>query len=448
MTTRFLMVNAVYGRNPKATPYTSLGLGYIASTLRRQFGKTIIFKVVDGNLSEWIKAFKPDIVGISSMSKNYGVAVEHARVAKQANLPVIMGGVHITELPQTFTKNMDVGIVCEGERTIVDVMMAFLSSGSLSPADLKGIYGIIYWDGDELIQAPERTLIKPLDWIPYPARDLVPVLPHTNILTSRGCPYNCAFCATSHYTRNQVRYASPEYVVGEIESLYRDHQVKYITVYDDQFAMSKDRVVKIHDLLASRNLIGKIGYSVNIRADFITDGLAEIFHSMNVQVVAFGAESGHQETLTYLKSGGITIEDNARAIQILKRHHIKPYCAFILGAPYETKQQAMETIEFILGNDLDDFDFFMMTPYPGTAIWDYAKERGLVSDDMDWSRLDMYVNSEPLAISEKMTLDEILEVKGLLADRKRKYLRKAEIKMIARTLPQILLRKVIAKMKP
>lgn len=448
MTVRFLMVNAVYGRNPKAVPHASLGLGYVVSSLRQQFGDAIVFKVVDGNIGEEIKAFKPDIVGISSMSKNYGVAIEHARVAKQAGLSVIVGGVHITELPQTFTRNMDVGIVCEGERSTVDVMSAFLSSGKFGPADLKGIPGIIYWDGDELVQAPERSLIKPLDLIPYPARDLVPVLPSTNILTSRGCPYNCAFCSTAHYTRNQVRYNSPEYVVGEIESLYREYSVSHITIYDDQFAMSKERVIQIHDRLADRNLLGKLGYSVNIRADFITDELAEIFHSMGVKVVAFGVESGCQETITYLKSGGITVEDNARAIQTLRKHHILPYCSFILGAPYESSQEAAETVRFIEDNKLYHFGIYLMTTYPGTTLWDYAKERGYVSDDMDWSRLDMHIGSEPLVISEKMSLSEIQCIYDSMELRKQRHFRKVN-RLLALKHPlrtgRVLWRKVKAR---
>jgi radical SAM superfamily enzyme YgiQ (UPF0313 family) len=438
---RFLMVNAVHGK--PAAPFASLGMGYVASSLRAAYGDAITFKVVDNGLHEAIKSFQPDIVGISSMSKNYGVAQEHARMAKQAGLPVLVGGVHVTELPQTLTRDMDVGIVCEGERTTVDVMAAFLSSGRLDKADLASIAGIVYWDGDVLKTTEKRELIRPLDSIPYPARDLVPVPPSANMLTSRGCPYRCAFCSTAHFTRNQVRYASPEYVVGEIESLSRDHGVRYITIYDDQFAMGNGRVAEIQQLLGKKNLLGKVHYSVNIRADFITDELAEVFREMGVKVVSFGAESGCAETLVYLKSGGVTVEANARAVATLRRHHITPYCAFQVGSPFEDYDGVMETLRFIEDNRLTHYSVFVTTPYPGTTLWDYALSRGLVSEGMDWSRLDMEMAASPLVLSEKLTLGEIRSLRGRLERRQKRYQRQVQWFVAIKVISQALVWKAI-----
>jgi anaerobic magnesium-protoporphyrin IX monomethyl ester cyclase len=439
---RFLMVNAVHDPKPGAPPHSSLGMGYVASSLRRTFGNGITFKVIDGDMAAGIKSFQPDLVGISSMSRNWGAAKECARIAKQAGLPVIVGGVHITELPQTLTSDMDVGIICEGELATLELLEMFQWFGALRPAALEFISGIVYWDGDELKTTEPRALIQDLDTVPYPARDLLPITTPTNMLTSRGCPFDCAFCATAHFSRNQTRYASADYVVGEIEQMRHEYGARHITIYDDLFATKTDRVVAIQQGLARKNLLRGLSFSVNIRADLITDEMAEILHAMNVKVLAFGAESGCAETLAYLKSGSASVETNAQAIRILRRHHIRPYCAFIIGSPHEDMAGAMQTVRFIEDNRLNDFDLFLMTPYPGTRIWDYAVGRGLVSEDMDWPQLDMHLNSNPLIISEKMTLVEIQQVTYLMDARKRRHYRRIKWWIIIKMLAGVAWRKV------
>ena len=108
------------------------------------------------------------------------------------------------------------------------------------------------------------ALIKNIDNIPYPARDLLNIEKHASMITSRGCPYNCAFCSTSRFSRNQVRYHSAAYVAEEIELVYKDYKPEYITIYDDLFAMDTKRVIEIHKLLAAKNLIGKIDFAFTV----------------------------------------------------------------------------------------------------------------------------------------------------------------------------------------
>lgn len=399
---KLLLVNAINSEAPDRL-HPPLGLAYIAASLRKGFGNQIECRIIDGNLVDEIKTFQPDIVGITSVSRNYNIAKEYAAVAKQAGLPVIIGGIHISVLPETMTSDMDVAVIGEGEETIKDLIGWFMVNGHLPTI----FNGIAYHKDGEIILTDQRGLIKPIDNIPFPARDLLNIGKHASMLTSRGCPYNCAFCSTSRFSRNQVRYHSAAYVAEEIELVYKDYKPEYITIYDDLFAMDTKRVIEIHKLLAAKNLIGKIDFATNIRADCITGELAEVFHQMNFKAVAIGVESGCQKTLNYLKSGGITVEDNARAVQILKKHHITPYCIFIIGSPDETLEDMMETIKFIKDNNIRHYDVNVLTPFPVTPVWDYALSRGLVSNDMDWSNLDYHINKEPIILSEHISRQDM-----------------------------------------
>lgn len=433
MAIRFLLVEAVYDYPPIESHHPHLGFGYIASSLRREFGGTFQFKVINKDLVEEIKSFQPDIVGISSVSKNYNIAKEHAMMAKQANLPVIIGGVHISFMPQTLTHNMDVGVVGEGERTIIDLMSSFIANKGFDKSELGKIDGVMYWDGDKVAVTKPRPLIRPIDGIPYPAWDLLVIKKQASMLSSRGCPYHCAFCSTSRYTGNQVRYASAEYVAEEIELIYKNYGVEYITLYDDLFAINTDRVAKIVDILGAKGILGKLEFAVNTRTDFITEELVKVFKQMHVHAVGLGVESGCQETLDYLKGkGSPTVEDNANAIRILKKHCIIPFCSFIIGSPFESKESILKTVKFVKDNGVNFFDFCVLTPYPGTPVWDYAKSRGLVGDDMDWSKLDFFTSSNALILSEKMSQEEILEICDKMKTKRRRFQKRRQMLVLVR----------------
>ena len=428
---KLLLINAI-SNNPADRIHPPLGLAYIAASLRRD---EVECRIIDKHLSNEIQAFNPDVVGITSVSRNYGMTKGYAAIAKQYNLPVIIGGVHISMLPETLTDDMDIAVIGESEETIIDLMERF--DGYWMKHELRNIKGIVFktdklYKTKDLVMTESRELIKPLDNIPFPARDLLTINNHASMITSRGCPYKCAFCSTSRYTRNQVRYHSAEYVVTEMELIYREYKPEYITIYDDLFAMDTKRVIEIQQRMAAKNLIGKFSLAVNTRANFITDELAEILHDMNVKVVAIGVESGCQKTLDYLKSGGMTVEDNARAIRILKKHHIRPYCMFIVGSPDEDMDSVSQTLKFIKDNKIEHYDINVLAPFPGTPVWDYALSRGKVSNDMDWEKLDFNINSEPIILSEKISRQDIAGVLAKVAASKKRNLLKRKVKNVIR----------------
>ena len=206
----------------------TLGLGYLASSLRKEFGYNHIkIKIVQRDIEQEINKFGPDIIGITSLSMNYGRAIRYARIAKEYGLPVIMGGMHISLLPSTLTSDMDVGVIGEGEETVVDLVKLFYDKGNLDRNELENIDGVFFRRDGKLVVTDKRKPIVPLDSVPMPARDLVTIGEFTNMFTSRGCPYRCTFCASSRFW-GTVRLFSAEYVVNEIEHLIKEYNVKRI----------------------------------------------------------------------------------------------------------------------------------------------------------------------------------------------------------------------------
>jgi anaerobic magnesium-protoporphyrin IX monomethyl ester cyclase len=386
---KILFINAIDSANRIQTRYPSLGIGYLCASLRKRFPEVEFeFSILSDPGQEELARFNPDIVGISSVSQNFNRAIASARMAKKAGKPIICGGVHISMLPGSLTKDMDVGIIGEGEETICDLVGLFLSQSSFQPQELQKIPGIVFRQADgKLHITPPRPLIPDLDTISMPARDLFSVNTETYMFTSRGCPYRCTFCASSRFW-SQVRLFSAEYVAAEIEELVLTSQVKRINFYDDLFTIDKQRVEKIVSLLEAKNILGKVSFASTMRANLVKDDIIVLLKKLGVDFIALGLESGCSRSLEYLKHN-VSIEENAQAVHIIKKHGIKVFASFIIGSPQETRSDILETLSFIRKSGLAGFEVYVLTPFPGTPVWDYALSRGLVSNDMDWSKLEV-----------------------------------------------------------
>jgi len=250
------------------------------------------------------------------------------------------------------------------------------------------------------------------------------------MFTSRGCYYRCTFCASSRFW-DKVRFFSAEYVVNEIKYLIKKYDVEQIGFWDDLFTADKKRVKQIFELLKKEDILGNVSFSCNVRSNLVNNEIVQLLKQMNVKSVGMGLESGSPITLEYLKGRNISIKDHIKAIKTLKKYGIKPHTSFIIGSPKESREEILQTFRFIKENQLDSFDIYVLTPFPGTPVWDYAKERNLVSEDMDWDILNVNFgenHDNAIILSEKLTKDEIYKLFLLFANEKRKIMIKRALR--------------------
>ena len=390
---RILLFHAINPFVEAQNRYPALCLGYLLAILERELGSEVEVRLAEWGLEEIIRDFKPDLLCLSSVTQNFNLARAYAEIGKSAGLPVIIGGYHITELPENLTAAMDVGVIGEGEYSLLELVEVFRAHGAFPKQELSEICGIVFRDGDELVKTPAREVIglkaMSLDELPMPDRRMMRVRPHSNMLTSRGCPYNCSFCASTHFWPS-IRYFSPEYMIEEIRSLRDNYGVRYITFHDDLFIANVKRLEAFHELVLREGLPKQgFRFSCASSATRISDDMARMLKDMNFVSISMGLESGNQEVLTRLKGRAFRIEVNEEAVQTLHRHGIHPHASFILGERYETIEQMEETYEFIRRNPLSLVNIYVLTPLPGTPVWHDARSRGLVSEDMDWDRLNI-----------------------------------------------------------
>src|SRR3989338_3763835 len=394
---KLLIVEAVSG-DPYHTVFAPLGPAYLASYIVKYSKvKDIDIKVIFSSGEFNFLHYNPDIVGISSVTETFNVAKKIAAFVKRhKNIPVIVGGVHISALPENLTIDMDVAVIGEGEQTLLELLEVISDGGGITVDKLSQISGIAYRNNGNLKRTQERGLISPPDLIPLPARNVLPGSKRERniwMMTSRGCQYNCSFCSASQFWK-RVRFFSPEYVLSEIKELIKVYNPKTINIVDDLFIANKSRFNQIMELILQEKINEKVEFTLLARPNLINEEICQQFKKMNVSLVSCGFESGSPRGLKSIKQG-LSVEDNINATRLLNKYGISVGAFFMMGIPGETVEDMHLTYNFIQEHGYCRGESYLMTPFPGTQIWEFAKSKGIVNDYMNWDLFAMDFYKHP-----------------------------------------------------
>ena len=303
--------------------------------------------------------------------------------------------------------SLDAVVIGEGEETLTDLANNYCETNYKNLDEVKGIvYRDIKTENIKINQP--RPLINDLNSIPFPARHLVPFESYgstkdrtSDMITSRGCVYSCGYCSSSLVMGKKFRSRSPENVVDEIEELQGNYQVKDIAFMDDTFMLNKKRANAIADEIKSRGL--DIGFVASSRVDMVDKNLLEKLKSAGLSTLYYGVESGSQRVLNLMKKG-ITLTQAETAVKTAKDIGVEVLTSFILGFPGETRDEIDETINFSIKLDADYSQFSILTPFPGTPIYNELKEKKLI-DTENWDKytvLKSVIKYDELGLSKKM----------------------------------------------
>lgn len=355
-------------------------------------------------LERYIESFNPDIVASSALSTcNTDIAVRTLGTAKKVNpnALTVAGGQHFTAMAneslETYPE-IDLVVRGEGEQTFVELVQAFAGNKSFA-----GINGISFRNNERILHNPSRPLIENLDELPYPGyhfvEDVIQEYHFTGMAGerarrfafvegSRGCPHRCTFCSQWRYWEGKWRGKSPKRIADEIESCHENYGIGFLWLTDDNFGLGKN-ASDLSDELIRRGSSDDIIFFMQARCDEVVKhrDLLPKMRRAGLRWVLLGVESHSPSTLEAFRKE--TNPDQARdAVRLLKKNDIFTQGMFIIG---ERKDSA-ESIEGLrqFANDLDpDLAIFAaLTPFPGTEVFQEAKQNGWI-EDRNWANYDM-----------------------------------------------------------
>jgi anaerobic magnesium-protoporphyrin IX monomethyl ester cyclase len=407
----------------KASPAVSvgapLGILYIAAVLRRE-GHDVTF--LDLTNLDTIPPLEPFIDGADLVGMSFSSVLAHrafeirGRIRQlRPDLPCVAGGPHTTALPEhSLQCGFDIAVLGEGEATIVELARALEEKG-----DLAGVKGIACMADNRLVTTEARPPIADLDSLPEPARDLVDwpayygrANIYDGIIASRGCPHRCLFCKPmlDRLFGTKLRNRSPRAILHEVIS-YRKiwdahnphaHRTMeegappfFIMFLDDMFLSKPGWVRDFCDEIERWGL--SFWWGCQSRVDALSEDLLARMKDAGCHLMVFGVESGSQRVLNFLHKD-VKLDDTRRSFEICHRLGVATHAYMIIGSPEETRDDLEETYRLL--QDIRPTTCYVAraTPHPGSYLYQYAFDHGIMGIQQFDDQCDYYYNRRPLIL--------------------------------------------------
>lgn len=361
-----------------------LGLPLLGAIMVQRGHEVRIYAESLGDV-DWDDVLSSDLVGISTTTSTAIRAYRYAQRVRDAGIPVVMGGPHVTFLAEEAMDFCDYVVRNEGEETLVELVEYLEGRGTL-----ESIRGLTYRAPDgRVVHNPERPLLSSLTELPWPDLSLVvggdKVYP-TPILSSRGCPFGCEFCSVVLMFGRRVRVIDPVEVVKQLKRMKHDK----VFFYDDNFFISKRRGKELLAEIIRSGL--EMSFFAQIRVDSVCKNgvvdqeLLDLLWHAGCRIVYLGLESVNPATLKeYHKEA--SVDDMAGGLEALAKRGIKTHGMFVFGADSDTVESLARTVDFAIEHGLNSAQFLALTPLPGTRQTAQFEAEGRIFTK-NWSLYD------------------------------------------------------------
>lgn len=359
-----------------------LGIGYLSSYLKKNGIEVIIIDALKENLDhkstvKRILTEKPDVVGITCLTAFYIEVVQLSKTIKKHGIKVIIGGVHPTFLPfQTLKDSRADFVVCgEGEISLLKLLKS-----NFKQTNIPGVYSLKNVSKKPFVA--KTKVVENLDDLPFPDWEQIdprtyPQAPHGAIaknfpigiiMTTRGCPYMCSFCASQKFYDRKIRFRSINNVIEEIKYLVENFGIKEVHFEDDNLTMKRNHVQELCRQIIKNKIQISWACPNGIRADKVDEKILKLMKQAGCYFVAFGIESASPKILNNIHKLE-SIETINKAIEIADKVGIECQGFFIFGLPGETKETIQESINFAKNSKLTRAQFMILDIIPGSELW-------------------------------------------------------------------------------